>query len=80
MSDSIKIEITEAPNGGRWWAYIIQDGRRIIGRVFDTNPEAWQWAQAVVGRIRINKESPSDDHAYQGTDREGGAAAPRRPS
>jgi len=59
MNKEIKIEITASPRGlidptekENWWAYIIQnegeDNRRVIGRAFRTNPEAWQWAMAFV--------------------------------
>jgi hypothetical protein len=54
MSDEIRIEIVPGRATG-WWAYIIQEvkgDRRVVGRAFQSNPEAWQWAQAFVERLR----------------------------
>ena len=54
--DEIKIEIIPSKWGqAGWWAYIIQEkggDRRVVGRAFATNPEAWQWAQAFVEKCR----------------------------
>jgi hypothetical protein len=56
MSDEIRIEIVPSSHKQPgWWAYIIQyekGERRVVGRAFATNPEAWQWAQAFVERLR----------------------------
>jgi hypothetical protein len=62
QSDEIRIEIVPSQHkAGGWWAYIIQEAggdRRTIGKAFQTNPEAWQWAQAFVTRLCISNKEP----------------------
>jgi hypothetical protein len=47
---------TAGPNplepGGDLNSISVQGNRRTVGRCFRTNPEAWQWAQAFVARLR----------------------------
>jgi hypothetical protein len=38
--------------GGSLNSISVTGNRRTVGRAFQTNPEAWQWAQEFVARLR----------------------------